>query len=342
MLLQQLAENLGLELQGPGDIEISRVATLTSASADSLSFLANPALRSQLKSCQAAAVILPKDTAAEIDFQGSRLLANDPYLAYAKAAQLLYPRHNVAGIRHPSAVIANSAQIHPTASIEAQCVIGENVQIGPNVRLGPGCILAEDVIIHAHTELYARVTVYPHTRLGERCLIHAGVVLGSDGFGLANEQGKWVKIPQVGGLHIGDDVEIGANTCIDCGAIEPTVIENGVKLDNQIHIAHNVTIGEHTAMAACVGVAGSAKIGPRCMIAGGAGILGHLAIVEGVTITAMSLVTRSIKNPGVYSSSLPVQENRDWQRNHSRLRHLDELMRRFLRLEKRIEQQTNK
>jgi UDP-3-O-[3-hydroxymyristoyl] glucosamine N-acyltransferase len=270
------------------------------------------------------------------------LIVADPYVSYAKIALLLNPAPSFDSQIDPTAVIAASASIADAVYIGAHCVIGENVIIDSGSVIGPGCVIEQACCIGRNSRLVANVTLCTGVSIGERCLIHPGVVIGSDGFGVANDHGRWIKVPQLGKVRIGNDVEIGANTTIDRGALDDTVIEDGVKLDNLIQVAHNVKIGAHTVIAGCVGIAGSAEIGKHCAIGGGVGVLGHLQIADGVQVTAMSMVTKSIKAPGVYSSGVPLQTNRDWHKNAVRFKQLDELAARVKELEQIISELTNK
>jgi UDP-3-O-[3-hydroxymyristoyl] glucosamine N-acyltransferase len=331
--LGALAQRLALELRGEPDCEISGVGTLESAGSDQLSFLANRRYRGQLQRTRAAAVILRPEDA--VDCPVAALVSDNPYAAFARAAQWLHPPAPPRRGVHPTAVVDDGAEIHADAWVGPQTCIARGARVAARVQIGAGCILGEGVVIGEDSRLEARVTLCAGTRIGCRALIHPGVVIGADGFGIAEEKGRWLKVPQLGGVRIGDDVEIGANTTIDRGALEDTVLEDGVKLDNQIQIAHNVRVGAHTAIAGCTGIAGSARIGRRCSIGGGVGILGHLEIADDVSVTAMSLVTRSILRAGAYSSGMPLQPCRDWNRNLARLRHLDELVRRVALLERR-------
>ncbi len=334
--LQQLAERVGARVVGDPSRSISGVATLTHAQAGDITFLTNPRYRKFLEQTRAGAVILAEGDVALCPVDA--LVSRNPYLTYAHVAALFAPAPaGVAGI-HPAATVSPDAQIAPDAVIGPNVVIEQGVQVGAGAIIGPGCVLEANVSIGAATRLVGNVTVYHSCRIGSRCLIHAGAVIGSDGFGFAPDRGTWVKVPQLGRVIIGDDVEIGANTSVDRGAIEDTVIEDGVKLDNQIQVAHNVKIGAHTAMAGCVGIAGSAVIGKHCAIGGGAGILGHLEIADGVTVTAMSLVTKSIKEPGVYSSGTPLDRSEQWHKNAVRFKQLDDMARRLRQLEKELDE----
>jgi UDP-3-O-[3-hydroxymyristoyl] glucosamine N-acyltransferase len=331
--LANLAKRFALDLHGDGGVRIDGVATLAAATATQIGFLANPRYRSELAATAAAAVILRSDDAAH--FPRAALIAKDPYVAYAKIAALFERSAAATSGIHPSAVIAADARIAASASIGPFCVVEAGASIGEGAVLGPHCHVGADCHVGAQSRLVARVTLVTRVRLGKRVLVHPGAVLGADGFGLAFDKDHWIKVPQLGGVVVGDDCEVGANTTIDRGALEDTVIEEDVRLDNQIQIAHNVRIGAHTAMAGCSAVAGSAKIGRYCLIGGGAGVLGHLEIADKVTITSMALVTHSIHEPGEYSSGTPIQDNRAWRRNAARFKHLDELTRRVQALEKK-------
>jgi len=330
--LAQLAERFGLELRGDGTRRIDGVATLARAAPNQIAFLANPKYRGELAQCRAGAVVLRTDDAEA--FPGAALVAKDPYVAFAKIAALFEHLPAVQPGVHPGAVVSPDAQFAHSASIGPFCVIGARARIGEGAVVGPHCHIGEDCVVGAQARLVARVTLVARVRLGARVLVHPGAVIGADGFGLAFDKDHWVKVPQLGGVVIGDDCEIGANTTIDRGALDDTVLEEDVRLDNQIQIAHNVRIGAHTAMAGCSAVAGSATIGKYCLIGGGAGILGHLSVADRVTITSMSLVTHSIHEPGEYSSGTPIHDNRVWRRNAARFKHLDELARRVQALEK--------
>lgn len=318
------------------DRHITGLAPLETATEEQISFLSHSKYKKYLHTTRAAAVIAPADIAKEVDSKVAILVHADPYLAYAKLTHLFAYRPTVAEGIHPSAVIADSAKIAKSAAIGAQAVVEEGAVIGDHVVIGPGCIIGANSIIEQDSYLHARVTLYHHTTVGKRAILHSGVVLGADGFGFAPEKGKWIKIEQLGRVIIGDDVEIGANTTVDRGALGDTVIHNGVKLDNQIQIGHNVKIGEGTAIAGCTAVAGSSSIGKHCRIAGLVGIAGHLQITDGVVILAMSGVGKSILEPGIYSGT-PLERRESWARNTIQFKHLDELAKRVNRLEKRKE-----
>jgi UDP-3-O-[3-hydroxymyristoyl] glucosamine N-acyltransferase len=272
-------------------------------------------------STRATAVVVGPDHAGSCPV--AALIDSNPYLAYARIADLLHPQAPAAPGIHPSAVVSVVARIHPSATVGPLAVIEDEVELGERVFVGPGCIVQRGARLGADTQLTARVTVCADVRIGQRCIVHAGAVIGADGFGFAPDAGTWVKVPQVGTVEVGDDVEIGANTTIDRGAIDDTVVGNGVKLDNQIQVGHNVTIGAHTAVAGCVGISGSTTIGQRCMIGGGVGIAGHLTIADDVVVTGCSLVSASIRQAGSYSSGMPAVETRMWRRMVAHLRRLD-------------------
>ena len=326
MTLGELAVRFGCELEGDPEVEVDAVATLQNAGARAITFLANPKYRRQLATTRAAAVILDARSAESCPV--AALITANPYATYARIAALLHPETGWAPGVDANARIAERASIAASASIAAGVVIEADVRIGERARIGPGCVVMRGSSIGDDTRLSANVTVCHDVSIGARVLIHPGAVIGADGFGLAPERGAWVKVPQVGSVRIGDDVEIGANTTIDRGAIDDTVIEEGVKLDNQIQIGHNVRIGAHTAIAGCTGVSGSTIIGRRCMIGGMVGFAGHLTVCDDVVVTGLTLVSHSIRKPGVYSSGLPADEARRWRRNAVRLRHLDELAKR--------------
>lgn len=336
MRLDELVARLGGELVGDGNIAVRRVATLDQAGEGDLSFLANPKYLSRLKSSRAAAVIVGRD-ARDAVTDRPRIVTDDPYLYFARVARLFNPPPEMIPGVHPLAAV--SCPIPSSAVVEASAVVEEGAELGEGVVIGAGSFVGRGVRIGARTRLAPRVTIYANCMIGADGIIHAGVVIGSDGFGFARERsGAWVKIPQSGRVVVGDDVEIGANTTIDRGALDDTVIGNGVKLDNQIQIGHNVRIGEYTAIAGCVGIAGSTQIGARCMIGGQAGIIGHLTIADDVVVSAGTLVTKSIRKRGVYTANLPVQGHADWVRNFAHLRHLDALVDRIRALEQRLEE----
>jgi UDP-3-O-[3-hydroxymyristoyl] glucosamine N-acyltransferase len=337
--LGQLAEFLGATLRGPEDKQITGLATLQEAGPGQVSFLANPQYRKFLAITHAAAVLL-KPADAE-GYVGDALLIADPYLAYARISHLFDPKPKAAPGIHPTAVVADDAVVDAAASIGAYAVIESGAQIAAGVTIGAHCFIGARSVIGEGGWLAPRVTLYHDVRIGQRVVIQSGAVLGGEGFGFANQKGVWQKIAQIGGVTIGDDVEIGVNTAIDRGAMDDTRIGNGVKLDNQIQIAHNVQVGDHTAMAACVGISGSAKIGKHCMLAGGVGLVGHIEICDGVFITGMTMVTRSITEPGSYSSGTAMQPAAEWRKSAARIRQLDDMARRLQQLEKIVEAVTS-
>jgi UDP-3-O-[3-hydroxymyristoyl] glucosamine N-acyltransferase len=318
--LGELAVRFGLQLRGEPSLTIRRVATLSHADPGALSFFANSRYRKQLQATRATAVLVAPGDAAACPV--AALIDPNPYLAYARIATLMYPEaKRPAGI-HSSAIVAGGARIAASASVGPLSVIEEGAEIGERVSIGPGCIVHAGARVGADSQLVSRVTLYADVVLGARCILHAGAVVGADGFGFAPNGGTWVKIPQVGTVRIGDDVEIGANTTIDRGAIDDTVVEDGVKLDNQIQVGHNVFIGAHTVIAACTGISGSTTLGKRCMIGGMVGFAGHLTIADDVEVTGCSLVSASIKQSGSYSSGMPTVETRLWRRMVAHLRRL--------------------
>ncbi|QKE65654.1 UDP-3-O-(3-hydroxymyristoyl)glucosamine N-acyltransferase [Aquipseudomonas campi] len=332
--LGQLAEQLGATLRGAADKPIRGLASLQDAGAEQLSFLANAQYRKFLADTQAGAVLL---TAADADgFAGDALVVANPYLAYAQLSHLFDRKPVATAGVHPTAVVAADAQVDASASIGAYAVIESAAQIGAGVTIGAHCVIGARSSIGEHGWLAPRVTLYHDVHIGKRVVIQSGAVLGGEGFGFANEKGVWQKIAQIGGVTLGDDVEIGANTTIDRGALADTLIGNGVKLDNQIMIAHNVQIGDNTAMAGCAGISGSTKIGKNCMIAGGVGMVGHIEVCDNVFVTGMTMVTRSITEPGAYSSGTAMQTAADWKKSAARIRQLDDMARRLRDMEKRL------
>lgn len=332
--LEELARHTGARLHGDGQCLINGVATLADATPGRLSFLANSRYRKYLVHTRASAVIL-HETDLE-GYTGNALIADNPYLAYARATTLFAPAPDAPPGIHPTAVVAASASVDENASVGPHAVVGENCHLAAGAIIGPGCVLERNVRVGEQTRLTANVTVYADCHLGAGCLVHAGAVIGADGFGFARAEDQWVKVAQLGAVVIGNEVEIGANTCIDRGAIGNTVIGDGVKIDNQIQIAHNVQVGEHTIMAACVGISGSTSIGRNCVLAGGVGLVGHIELVDGVTVTGMSMVTRSLSKPGVYSSGTPLDNSETWHKNAVRFRQLDKMARQLRKLEKEL------
>lgn len=332
--LGQLAERLGATLCGSAEKTVSGLATLQEASVDQLSFLANSQYRKFLSVTQAGAVLL---TAADAEgYAGNALVVANPYLAYAELSHLFDRKPLALPGVHATAVVASDAQIDPSASIGAYAVIEAGAQIFAGVTVGAQSVVGARSVIGEGGWLAPRVTLYHDVRIGKRVVIQSGAVIGGEGFGFANEKGVWQKIAQIGGVTIGDDVEIGANTTVDRGALSDTLIGNGVKLDNQIMIAHNVQIGDNTAMAGCAGISGSTKIGKNCMIAGGVGMVGHIEVCDNVFVTGMTMVTRSITEPGSYSSGTAMQPAAEWRKSAARIRQLDDMARRLQQLEKQL------
>ena len=333
--LGEIAEALGAQLKGDADTEITGLATLQAAAPGQISFLANPSYARYLNETHASAVILSPAAAGETPT--NVLLLDNPYLGYARLSHWFDPAPVSQPGVHPSAVVDSSAVVPETASVGPQAVIEADVVLGERAVVGAGSVIGARCQIGADSVLRPRVTLAHDVVLGQRCHILSGAVLGSDGFGFANEKGVWHRIAQVGRVVLGDDVEVGANTTIDRGALDDTVIGNGVKLDNLIQIAHNVTIGDHSAMAAMVGIAGSTRIGRHCVFGGASGVAGHLEIADQVHLTGMTLVTGNITAPGVYSSGVPVDTNRQWRKNAVRFRQLDAMARKLKELEKKLE-----
>ena len=320
LTLGSIVEVLGGELHGDSGLRIEGLSPLETATPQHLSFLSHPKYQNQLAASKAACVIVSPQMRAAALLRGACIVSDQPYLYFARVTQLWkksLPQPQRPPV-HPSAVIDPAAFVHPLARIGALCVIERGARIG------------------ADTELRSRVTVAENCVIGERCLVHSGVVIGADGFGFAPNAGAWEKIEQLGAVRIGNDVEIGANTCIDRGALQDTVIEDGVKLDNLIQIGHNVHVGRHTAMAGCVGVAGSATIGAHCTIGGAANVLGHLSLADNVNISAATVVTRSIRKPGTYTGIFPLDDNATWEKNAASLKQLHSLRDRIRALEDKL------
>ncbi|MEY4729460.1 MAG: hypothetical protein RL020_618 [Pseudomonadota bacterium] len=336
--LHDIAARLGGEVIGATDMRYTGIAPLQEATAQQLAFLANPKYRKQLDTTAAGAVIVG---IAERDATAlPRIVTANPYAYYSRVVALFHPeRRPLAGVS-AHAVIDASVQIGAGASVAAFAVIGKNARIGANVIIGEGCVVGDDVVVGDGSRLYPRAVIYHGCLIGNHCILHSGAVIGADGFGLAKENGRWLKIPQVGRVVIGDDVEVGANTTIDRGAMGDTTIEDGVKLDNQIQIGHNCRIGAHTAIAGCVGIAGSTKVGQRCTIGGGAGIVGHIEIADDVHISGFSLVSKSISQAGTYTSisSTPFTTHGEWLKLAAHLRHLDTYAEKLKTLQDRIKQ----
>ncbi len=333
--LRDIAEELGAQMHGDGDCRIESVGTLADAGSGDVSFLANRRYRPQLLQTRASAVILEQEFLSSCPV--AALVVSNPYLAYARVAAMLAPGHPGDSGVHPSAAVSAAAKLDASVCIGPQAVVEDGATIGRGTVIGPGCVIGREARIGEDCVLESNVSICHGVRIGDRVLLHPGAVIGADGFGIANDEGVWVKVPQLGSVSIDDDVEIGANTAIDRGAIADTIIEEGVKLDNLIQIGHNVRIGAHTAIAAGVAIGGSASIGKRCTIGGACSIAGHLEIADDVHLTARSAVPNSILEPGVYSSGTPIiQENRAWRRNVVRIRQLDDMAKRLKNLEKKL------
>jgi UDP-3-O-[3-hydroxymyristoyl] glucosamine N-acyltransferase len=332
--LGELAARFGCELRGDPKAVVTRVATLSGATGDAVTFLANPLYRGQLAGTRAAAVILaPRDRDA---CPVASLVHAEPYLVYARIAAFLNPKPATVRGVHSTAVVAASARVAPSAEIGAHAVVGADCTIGEGVVIGAGTVLGTRVLVGERTSIGPRVALLDGVRIGARCIVHPGVVIGADGFGFAPERGTWQKIPQVGGVVIGDDVEIGANTTIDRGAIEDTVIEDGVKIDNLVQIAHNVRLGAHTIMAAMSGVAGSTKVGKRCMIGGAVVMINSLNVCDDALFTFGSIVTKSVDEAGTYSGHLPAEEAGKWRKSAARFRQLDAMADRLTKVEREL------
>ncbi len=332
--LREIAERFGGEIIGDPDTRVSQVATLEKAQLGTIAFFANERYLPQLKATRAGAVIV--GTAVRDATELPRVVCANPYVYFARVSGLLNPSRKATPGIHETAVVADSAVIAADAEIGPLAVVGKNARVGAHCLIGAGCVIGEEVVLGNDARLYSNVTIYDGCIIGDRVILHSGVVVGADGFGIAMGDEGWVKIPQIGRVVIGDDVEVGANTTIDRGAIEDTVIEDGVKLDNQIQVAHNVRIGAHTAIAACAGIAGSAKIGRYCRIGGASGIAGHITIGDHVEISAHTIITKSIDKPGIYTGAYPFEANREWRRNAAQIRHLSDLADRLRALERKL------
>ncbi|MDB5929612.1 MAG: UDP-3-O-[3-hydroxymyristoyl] glucosamine N-acyltransferase [Polaromonas sp.] len=337
-IIESLAGKAQAELVGDPNFQIERLSTLEASGPLDLAFLSHPRYLGQLSQSAAGCVVVAPSAREAAMQRGACIVVADPYHYFALITQLWKQTH----------FPLPAAQVHPSASIDPQAVLGPNVSVGAFACIGPGaiigegariaehCVIGANAVIGADTRLSARVTVAHACRIGERCIIHPGAVIGADGFGFAPHDGQWVKIEQLGAVRIGNDVEIGANTCIDRGALQDTVLEDGVKLDNLVQIGHNVRIGKHTAMAGCAGVAGSATIGAHCTVGGGAIVLGHLRLADGVNVSAASTVTRSILKPGHYTGLFPIDDNAAWEKNAATLKQLSALRERLKQTEKSL------
>lgn len=330
--LGDLATRFGCELVGDPEAFVTHVATLANAGPEALTFFANPAYRSRLQNTAAGAVVL-----GPADAEGcpvAALIAEEPYATYARIAGLLHPSEPLPPGVHASAVVDPSASVAASAHVAAHAVIGPDSVVAEHAAVGPNTVVGSRCRIGAHTRLHANVTLVQDVTIGERGIVHPGAVIGADGFGNARGDTGWIKVPQIGGVRIGNDVEVGANTTIDRGAIEDTVIEDGVRLDNLVQIAHNVRLGEHTAMASLSGISGSTVVGKRCMFGGQSGVVGHISICDDVVVGGATMISKDIREPGFYTGSFPAEKDRDWKRKVARFRRLDELVRRIRKLEK--------
>lgn len=338
--LGELAELLGATLKGDASVVIKHIASIEKAGPEDISFVSSAAYVSKLSETKAGAMILKAEHAE--GYAGNALISDNPYLAYARASAIFDPRPTRAVGVHPSAVVAESANIAATASIGAHCVIGENVSIGENCEIYPGVVISENSCLGDDCLLHANVSIYANVRIGSKVIIHSGTVIGSDGFGFAPTPEGWVKIHQLGGVVIGDRVEIGACTAIDSGAIGDTIIHDGVIIDNQVHIAHNVEICDNTAVAGCVGMAGSTKIGKNCTFAGGVLINGHIEIADNCHFNGGTIVTKTIKEAGAFSSGTPMMDVKQWRKAAVRFSQLDDMSSKLKALEKAQAEQTEK
>jgi len=336
--LADIAARLGGDVLGDAETTISQVAPLATAGAGEIAFLSNLKYKGQLLATRASAVIVPPAFADATPLP--RIVAANPYAYYARLATLLNPDEKPLPGVHPSA--ASASAVPPSASIGPHVVIGRDVVLGDGVTIHAGCVIGDGVEIGAGSVLHPNVTIYANCVVGANAIIHSGAVIGADGFGFAPDQGRWVKIPQIGRVVIGNDVEIGANTSIDRGALDDTVIGHGVKLDNQIQIGHNCIIGDHSVIAGCVGIAGSTRIGKGCMLGGAAMILGHLEIADGTVISPGSMVMKSIARAGKYTALFPLEEHDRWLHNAAQVRHLARLAERVAELEKKLKSEDTK
>jgi UDP-3-O-[3-hydroxymyristoyl] glucosamine N-acyltransferase len=332
LTLKALVNKLGGELVGD-DVQVERVSSIVSAQAGSITFITDAKYRKSLAETRASAVILSAENKAFCNLPC--IVTDNPYAYFANVSEMMNPKSKMEKGIHPSAVVCGGS-FPESCSLGAHVVLGQNVSLAEGVEIGAGCFIGDNVTIGKNTQLQANVTIYSDCVIGAHCTIAAGAVIGADGFGYANQEGAWVKIPQVGRVLIADNVDIGANTTIDRGALDDTIIEQGVKLDNLIQIGHNCVIGEHTVIAGCVGIAGSAKVGKRCKIGGAAMILGHLEIANDVTVSPGTMITRSLKKADTYTALMPFQAHEDWLRNAASLRHLDEMHEKLKKLEKQL------
>jgi UDP-3-O-[3-hydroxymyristoyl] glucosamine N-acyltransferase len=338
--LADLTARFGGRVLGDAETRIVQIASLNNARSGHIVFFSNSRLRTQLEATRASAVIL-----GEADAEATalpRIVCDNSYAYFAKVSALLNPPPQARPGIHPSAAIGEGARVDSTAHIGAHVTVGAGAVVGAGCVIMEGCSIGANTVIGSNARLYPRVVVYHDCVIGNNLIAHSGAVIGSDGFGMAMENGRWLKIPQIGRVVIGDDVEIGANTTIDRGALDDTVIEDDVKLDNLVQVAHNVRIGAHTAIAGCAGISGSVSIGKYCRIGGGVGIAGHLQINDNVEIAGFTLIAKSIREPGVYAGGYPFSKHSDWLRNAAHLRHLDELADRVKQLKQEIEEMKRK
>jgi len=333
----EIAALLGGRALGDTDKTIERIGALATADDNTIAFLANPRYRSQLEVSAAGCVIVAPELLDAVSQRPAAILCDDPYLAFARLTQWWAARQRVPAVAgvHATAVVEPGAQLAPSASVGAMAYVAAGARVGEHAVVGAQAHVGADAVVGASSWLKPRSTLSEGCRLGARVIVHSGAVIGADGFGFAPEDGRWVKIEQLGGVRIGDDVEIGANSCIDRGALDDTVLEDGVKLDNLVQVGHNVVVGAHSALAGCVGIAGSARIGRHCSFGGGAIVLGHLEIVDHVHVSAATVVTRSIHQPGQYSGAFPFDDNKSWEKNAATLRQLHALRERLRALEKK-------
>jgi UDP-3-O-[3-hydroxymyristoyl] glucosamine N-acyltransferase len=330
--LSELAQQTGATLDGDGATAIVRVASLETAGPDALSFVVGRTHRDRLAATRAAAVIVPPELAADTALP--KLVSREPYATYAKVATILHPPAPVAAGVHPTAVVGARARVAATATVGPRAVLGDDTIVGERARIGAGAVLGSGVSVGDDALIHANATIYDRCSIGPRTIVHSGAVIGADGFGMAEEGGRWLKIPQIGRVVIGADVEIGANTTIDRGALDDTVIDDDVKLDNQIQVGHNCRIGAHTAIAGCVGIAGSTRIGRNCRIGGAAMLNGHIDLCDGVIVTAGTGVMESIDRPGVYAAFWPAVSRNEWMRTLVTVRGVRDLAARVRRLER--------
>lgn len=339
--IKVLAERIGAEIRGDVERVVRGVNSLENADETQLSYSVGGRYRKFLAATKAGAVIVSSEVVEDCPSSTTILVVKNPEYAFAKIAELFAYRQPVIPGSHPSAVVGEDCEIDKTASVGAHCVLGDRVKVGANTVIGPGTVIEDDVSIGDDCRVHARVTVCHHVTLGNRVILYSGAVIGSDGFGLVQEGGQWHKIPQLGSVEIADDVEVGANTCVDRGALENTRIDTGSKIDNLVQIAHNVQVGAHTVIAGTTGIAGSAKIGRYCLIGGGSSVNGHVTLCDQVIVTGTGMVTKSIDKPGVYSSGTSIQSNIQWRKSVYHFQQLDSIVKMVRRLKKQMETVTD-